>query len=165
MKPVSQTPTTRPGTVDRSRIRVKALAVILHPAGDRHLCLRMRDTRGEVFHRPLGGGIELGETSAEAVVREIREELDATFVPDRLLGVVENIFELDGETGHEVDFLYAGRLAEPDAVPDEGRPFTDGEDRMWAEWRPVHGADPEVALYPDGLQDLLARHLADSERR
>jgi len=162
---VPDLPTTRPGSVDRSRIRVKALAVILHPDGDRHLCLRMQNTRGEVFNRPLGGGVELGETSAQAVVREIREELDATFVPEALLGAVENIFELDGEIGHEIDFLYAGRLVEPDAAPDGGRPFTDGEDRMWAEWRPVRGADPEVALYPTDLQDLLERHLAESERR
>jgi hypothetical protein len=59
------------------------------------------------------------------VVREIAEELEATLVDVRLLGVVESIFEIRGELGHEVDFRYAGRLVEDDVIPAEDRTYLD----------------------------------------
>lgn len=148
-------PTTRPGLVVRSDVGVKALAVILDPARRRHLVFRARNQAGREFSRPLGGTVELGERTDDAVVREIREELDATFVPEAQLGVVENIFELDGELGHEIDFLYVGSIEEPDIVPDGGRAFADGGSPGWAEWRPINDPPPDVALYPTGLQELL----------
>ncbi|MCM0619774.1 NUDIX hydrolase [Nocardioides bruguierae] len=145
--------------VDRSRIRVKAFAVLLHPDGTRHAVSRMSTTEHPTLHRPLGGSVELGEPALDAAVREIREELDATLVEPRLLGVLENVFTIDGELGHEVVFVHLGHLAEADAVPDEGRPFTDGDVPCWVEWRPVAG-DPEVPLFPTGLQEMLEEHLA-----
>lgn len=38
--------------------------------------------------RPLGGGIEFGETAADAVVREFGEELDANVRPLHRVGVL-----------------------------------------------------------------------------
>ena len=54
----------------------------------------MDTVKGSAFARPLGGGIDFGETSQDAIVREIREELGAELTDARLLGIVENIFEL-----------------------------------------------------------------------
>ena len=155
-----QVPTTQPGSTDPSQVRVKALAVVLDADRSRHLVFRARNQAGQDFHRPLGGGVEPGERAAEAVVREIAEELGATFRPEALLGVVENIFELDGQLGHEVVFLFTGTLAEADIVPPEGRVFHDNGDPGWAEWRPVHGDDDACPLYPDELQRLLDDWLA-----
>lgn len=153
-------PTTVPGAVDRSLVHVKALAVVLDRARARHLVVRARNRVGREFNRPLGGTVEVGERSIEAVVREIREELGATFEPEALLGVVENIFELDGELGHEIVFLYVGALVERDVVPDGGRAFDDLGAPGWAEWRPIVGAPANVPLYPDGLEQLLDEWLA-----
>lgn len=144
--------------VDRSRIRVKAFAVILDEDGTRHAVSRMSTPEHPAFHRPLGGSIELGEHSSAAVVREIQEELDATLVDPELLGVLENVFIIDGETGHEVVFVYAGRLAETDAVPVEGRAFIDVDRPGWVEWRSVAG-EPGLPLFPDGLQALIDAHV------
>lgn len=44
--------------------------------------------KGTCFCRPLGGGIEFGETSRETIVREIREEIDADVINLRLIGVI-----------------------------------------------------------------------------
>ncbi len=148
-------PTTRPGAIDRSYVQVKSLAVVLDQVRARHLVFRAHNQAGTEFNRPLGGSVELGERSLDAVVREIREELDATFVPEGLLGIVENIFELDGELGHEIVFLYIGSFAERDVVPDEGRAFDDIGSPGWAEWRSITDPPPHVALFPDQLQELL----------
>lgn len=152
-------PSTRPGSVDRGRVRVKALAVILDEQRTRHAVFRLRNQAGEEFSRPLGGSVEFGESTEAAAVREIREELGATFIPDALLGVVENIFELDGESGHEIDFLYVGRMADPNSVPLDGRDFLDGDQPGWAEWRSIEHPPADVALYPVELQGMLEEWL------
>jgi ADP-ribose pyrophosphatase YjhB (NUDIX family) len=146
--------------VDRSHIRVKAMAYLPNAAGTHHAVLRGEDPDGgRRFHRLIGGSVELGERAAEAIVREIAEELRATLVEPVLLCVVENLFTFDGETGHEVVFVYAGRLAEGDVVPPEGGWYDDVGQPMWVEWRPI-GAPPDgdadaLPLYPDGLGTAL----------
>lgn len=152
---MSEVPAHRAGN---ARIKVKAFAVMLDEAGTHHLVWRGHDT-GRPFHRLLGGHLEPGEATIDCVVREIDEELGATLVAPRLLGVLENVFEHEGEPGHEVVFVYAGDLDDPDNVPPEGRWFTDGGERQRVEWRPVtvpvghpHAAIP---LYPTGLQEML----------
>lgn len=142
--------------VDRSSIRVKAFAFLPDSTGTRHVVWRGTNPgRGE-FHRMLGGGIELGERSEEAVVREIREELGVELMAPRLLGVVENIFEFGGETGHEVVFVYGGRADRlEEVVPPEGGTFHDGDVPIRVEWRPLDDAGADVPLYPDGVAGLL----------
>lgn len=142
--------------VDRSHIRVKAFAVLRNRAGTHHAVLRGYDPgEDQEFHRLLGGGIELGERSEAAVTREIAEELGATMLESELLGVVENIFEFDGQAGHEVVFVYAGRLAEGDHVPPEGGTYADNGVPMRVEWRALDDHDLDLPLYPDGARELL----------
>lgn len=57
-------------------------------------------------------GVEFGETSRQAIVREVQEELSGEITDLRLLGVLENRFTFDGEDGHEIVFVYDGRFAD-----------------------------------------------------
>ena len=61
----------------------------------------------QTFYRALGGGIEFGETSKDAIKREFQEEIHADIKVGELLGVTENIFTYQGKTGHEIVFLYS----------------------------------------------------------
>lgn len=56
------------------------------------LVVEYDDIRDFTFYRPPGGGIEFGEHSRDAVIREIHEELGVTVTILRRLGVVENIW-------------------------------------------------------------------------
>lgn len=144
--------------VDRSSIRVKAMVYLPNEAGTHHAVLRGHDPVGDrVFHRLIGGGVELGERAADAIVREVAEELHATLVEPRLLGVLENIFTFEGAPGHEVVFVFAGRLAEGVVVPPEGGWYDDLGVPMWVEWRPLahDPSDGALPLYPDGAEELL----------
>ena len=71
--------------MNEGRIRTIVLGIFLHE--DRLLVFRGDDpARDVVFYRPLGGGVEFGERSADAFVREMREELGAELTGNPLPG-------------------------------------------------------------------------------
>lgn len=91
--------------MDKERIR--PIVVCLFRKGDRILVSEGFDSsKGDHYCRPLGGGIEFGESSRDALRREIQEEVGAEVESLELLGVLENIFTFEGAQGHEVVFVY-----------------------------------------------------------
>ncbi len=75
-----------------NKIRPNVLVII--EKNNKLLAQKGTDTiTGEVFYRLLGGGIEFGESSHEALKREIVEELGAHILSEELLCVTENIFD------------------------------------------------------------------------
>lgn len=93
-------------------IRLKSLAWI---EDDRALfVVRNRDAvKGDDYYRPIGGSVNFGEKTAEALLREVNEELAATISITGDPLIVENIFVCDGVTGHEIDYLYPARFTDP----------------------------------------------------
>lgn len=106
------------------------------------------------FHRLIGGSVEHGETHRAAIEREAAEELSATISGLRYLGVVENIFRYEGEAGHEIVFVYTGRLdPEPAAA---GATLTESNGEIVpVVWRSFADADEVLPLYPAGVMELF----------
>jgi ADP-ribose pyrophosphatase YjhB (NUDIX family) len=73
-------------------------------------------SKDETYYRPLGGTIDFGEHSEAAIRRELREELNVRVVLARLLGVIENAFTVNGQPGHEIDFIYEVSVVEIDRL-------------------------------------------------
>ncbi len=95
------------------RIRVLALALISRPSDGRWLAMRGTDPiKGEEFYRPAGGGVEFGESSRDAVCREILEEFSAVVEPVGLWGATENLFIHMDKPGHEIVFLWECRFVD-----------------------------------------------------
>lgn len=138
-------------------LRVKAVCVFTNE--DRILAIAGHDpTKGQSFWVPVGGRVEFGETSREAILREIEEELSAEVADLRLLGVLENIFTFDGDDGHEIVFIYDARFIEP-SMYRLGQVDGIEENQSFA----AYWIDPDAPtdgrpLYPDGLAELLASH-------
>ena len=139
--------------------QIRALVLCLFRDGDRILVSRDYDSvKRNYYYRPLGGGIEFGETSRDAIVREIREELGAEIEDVRWLGTLENIFTLEGEPGHEIVLVYDARfvdrlLYEQDVVlgqePEIGATFQ-------AEWMTLEDLVKSPARFvPEGLATLI----------
>ena len=137
----------------RSRIRPVALAVIRD--GSRLLVRRYNAPNGDRYYRPLGGAIEFGERAAQAVKRELLEEIEAEIEQVRHLTTVENIFERDGERAHQIEFLFEAQLVDRtlyavdviDGMESSGK-------RIEAVWLDI--SEPlDGPLYPEGLRELL----------
>ena len=140
--------------------RIRPLAICIFRHDDRILVAEGYDSvKDEYFYRPLGGGIEFGETSMETVCRELMEELNVEVDRDSLtyLGTVENIFHFNGTPGHEIVLIYDGALKESGLY--EQAVLTgqeaNGED-IRAVWMSIDEfSSGKSILYPTGLVEIL----------
>lgn len=136
---------------------IRVLAICLFRRGDEILVTEGLDTStNRRYARPLGGGVELGETSEQTIVREIREEIGAEVRDLKLLGVLENLFELEGQQRHEVVFVYDGQFVDLSLYQKTEIPLRDGGWLTGAIWRSLEGFGEESMLVPVGIEKLVA---------
>ena len=133
-------------------IRVVAIGVVRRGADI--LVFEGRDPEsGGVFYRPLGGGVEEGEHSREALARELAEEIGAALTNLRLISVMENRFSYAGKPRHEIVFVYECAFA--DRALYERERFEVSDEACVAVWRPLASFSPDAPLVPAGLSALL----------
>ncbi|MGB5826304.1 MAG: NUDIX hydrolase [Pseudomonas mandelii] len=139
--------------------RIRALALCIFHHDGRILVNEALDpVTGKPFLRPIGGGIEFGETSAQAVLREVDEELGLSITDVRLLGTLENIFTYAGTPGHEIVQVYDAKFVDAsvyellhlDAQESDGAAFV-------AKWLALDSITGETPLVPAGLYELLKK--------
>lgn len=118
--------------------------------------------REQRFYRPIGGGVEFGERAADALAREVMEEIKAPVQDLRYIGMLENIFEYEGQPGHEICILFDGAFVESFRNADDYtvQGIDDDEVLYTARWMKISDfAAPESPpLYPDGLLKMIAEH-------
>ena len=144
----------------KKKERIRPLALCVFRRGDRILLARGYDSsKGETFYRPVGGKIEFGETAAQAVAREVMEELGAQVADIVYLGALENIFQYEGKLGHEIVLVFDGRFVDESLNADDVQLVgeDDGETLYEANWHTLAAfrAANAPPLYPDGLLALL----------
>lgn len=115
-------------------IRIVA-AVVLDPTG-RLLLVRKRDT--DVFMQP-GGKFEPGETSQQALIRELREELGFELEPGDLEFVGRFEADAANEAGHRIDCDVHFTVLDTDGVV-----AAEIEERIWVDPATMH----ELRLAP-----------------
>lgn len=84
---------------------VRATALILHNG-------KLLVTKDKDKYYTIGGAIQVNESTEEAVVREVREELGVKAEAGQLAFVVENRFEEDDVYYHNIEFHYLVDLLE-----------------------------------------------------
>lgn len=124
---------------------------------------------GESLWALPGGRVEFGETSEQALVREMQEELDADVTVDRLLWVVENMFEYAGTSFHEVGMYFLMTIATEPRIHNTEQFFgnddfmMDGSiGRLIFKWHPIDTLR-DASLVPPFLIDSL-RDIPDTPR-
>jgi ADP-ribose pyrophosphatase YjhB (NUDIX family) len=97
---------------------MRAVALALIRRNDEILVERGYDTvEGGAFFRLLGGTIEFGELGADAVRRELREELGIEIEVGPRIATIENIFTWEGRRWHEIALVYECLLDGAAALP------------------------------------------------
>ena len=86
--------------------RYRAAAIIIE-----NDCVLFVGNENENYYYSVGGGVHMGETSEDAVVREVFEETGVKYEIDRLAVIHENFFNentgsLKGLDCHEICFYY-----------------------------------------------------------
>jgi ADP-ribose pyrophosphatase YjhB (NUDIX family) len=142
----------------RSLRAIRPVALCAFRRGDKVLAFEAFDgVKQQRFRRFPGGGIEFGETAEAAVRREMREELDTELADVRLLGVVDSLFEFQGQPGHEHVFVFEASFPQPERYHSL-EAFRMADHGGWLDmgWVPVDQLrDPLVPLVPEEVVDLL----------
>jgi len=125
---------------------------------DEHVLAVCYDGDESIWTLP-GGRVETLETSAEALGRELHEELGVPVTVGRLLWVTENFFRLAGYPQfHELAFYYEAILPTDCAWRNTTRQFEglDGTTRLTFRWVPLAALET-FPLRPAFLRQHLTR--------
>jgi ADP-ribose pyrophosphatase YjhB (NUDIX family) len=147
----------------QAKIRVKVLAWIENNGN--LFVARMHDNvKGDDYYRPIGGSVEFGETTTTALHREVKEELDTEILITGQPLVLENIFTCDGQSGHEIDYLYPARFIDSKFYAREVFPLVEDNiktfDATWIDLDSFLRGD--LRLVPEGLLELYRRRSQSS---
>ena len=113
----------------------------------------------EKFWTFPGGTAEIGESSADTLIREMQEETGCTISLGRHLWTVENFFSFEGRTWHEVGVYYLMNM--PDAFPFAPETIVhrvrDAKNDLEFKWVPAEKARLEaLPLQPDFIPARIA---------
>jgi len=129
------------------KIVVKALCII-EQGRKLLLCKSYDNVKKEIFFRFVGGTVNFGKKSEEALRREIRGELNSEIENLKFITVIENIFTYEGRKKHEICFLYKGDLARKDLYYKNVIPILDHKG-FPAELVPISDIlEGKIILYP-----------------
>ncbi len=136
------------------KIRVIVICIFRH--GDKILVFEQFDrSKGTPYYRPLGGGVEFGETTEQALKREIKEEIGEEITDLNLMTVLESLFSVDGKPGHEIVYVYDGRFIDESAYRRDSFAVREETETIKASWRRLDFFNDYHRLVPEALVPLL----------
>ena len=140
-------------TKDNNWFRYRAAAIIIE-----NDCVLFVGNSRENYYYSVGGGVKMGETAEEAVLREVYEETGIHYEVDRLAVIHENFFNenegsLKGLECHEICFYF---LMKSRGTQDlNSNSYTQGyKEEM--HWIPISGLGKYKA-FPSFMKDYLNR--------
>lgn len=138
-----------------NQIRVLALGLIRD--GDRTFLSEGYDpVKQQTFYRALGGGVDFGESSYDALKREFMEELQAELTNIKYLGCIENLFTFNGKAGHELLQLYQCDFVDSKFYQLEQIEFAEGEYKKTALWMDIKQCKSgELRIVPEQFLEYL----------
>jgi len=139
--------------MQKGTIRVIVLGLIR--SGDRIFVSECEDpVKQDTFYRALGGGIEFGEHSIDALQREFQEEIQAELTNIKYLACLENFFVYNGKAGHELIQVYQCDFVDSKFYELDSLDFADGDGEHTALWMPIERfRSGELRLVPDQFID------------
>ncbi len=138
---------------------VRAAAVALH---DGYVLLHRAE--GDNFWTLPGGRVQMGETGADTVIREMQEEIDVAVTVDRMVFVSEEFFDYNDSRYHELGMFYTVALPADAPLLDKTTTHEGVEDgplqpqRLIFQWFKVDALDAvELPIKPGDMVQRLAQ--------
>ena len=116
--------------------------------------LVQREKDGDEYALP-GGHVQMGETTANALVREYQEETGADIRCERLLWTEECFWEWNGCKHHNLTYYYLIALNGGSDIPDDGVfvPHRDNSSVVIG-WMPIDRLS-DIVIYPEFLKRTI----------
>ena len=138
-----------------SEKNIRSVALLLAVKNDKILVIAANDyVKNEDFYRLIGGGIEFGETGAEALKREVKEEIKAEIKNIKYLGLIENIFNFEGKKMHELALVYRADFKDKNIYQKKEIKILDSRHPQKAYWLDKKTI-LKVKFYPEGLNKFI----------
>ena len=136
--------------VDDYKLNVRAAGVMIHNGK----ILVHRNVNSD-HYALIGGRVEIGESSANTIKREIKEELGKDIEITGYISTIENFFEMKGSKYHEILFVHKGEFVdEKDKKIEYTLKNLEGKDYLQYEWLAISKID-EYPLWPLVIKDVL----------
>ena len=117
---------------------------------------RIDDISKEKFYRLVGGCIEFGELSKDALKREFQEELSLEIKNCKLLSTFESIFTFNTVKMHETVFLYASDFKDSNVYNKKNIEGLEGSRKFNAVWISVSDfLNKKYKIYPKEIVQYL----------
>ena len=153
-------------TKENSWFRYRARAIIIENG-----CVLFAGNENENYLYSIGGGVHMGETAEEAVVREVFEETGIHYEIERLVVIHENFFSensgtLKGLDCHEISLYF---LMKPRGTQELNSNSTTNGVKEEMHWIPIEDLD-KYRAFPSFLKDYLSKehsgieHIITDER-
>ena len=115
--------------------------------------------RGDSGYALVGGHVSFGETTAETLVREFKEEIGADIRIERLLMVGENFFPWGHRPCHQINLYYLVSLLDERQIPLDGTFSAVDElgneridlDMCWVDVKDI----PNITVYPTEAKEHI----------
>lgn len=129
------------------------------------ICLLLRDNdllvvpyfdefKNDYFYRSPGGAIRFGESSRQAIQRELKEELGMFDCKLEALGIIENLYNYLGNEFHQHVFVFRGEMPSEFYQHDHFI-FKEKDQEFRAIWKSLSTFDQNHRLVPAGIEKLL----------
>lgn len=153
-------------TKENNWFRYRAAAIIIE-----NDCVLFASNEIDDYLYSIGGGVHMGETAKEAVLREVYEETGVYYEIDHLAVIHENFFNenygtLKGLNCHEISFYF---LMKPRGTQELHSNSTTQCVKEQMRWIPIKDLDKYKA-FPIFLKDYLSKehlgieHIVTGER-
>ena len=133
--------------------RYRAAAIIIENG-----CVLFAGNELEDYYYSVGGAVHMGETAADAVIREVYEETGVHYEIDHLAVIHENFFSesngtLEGLDCHEICFYFMMKPRNTMELNSNSRTCGVKEEMHWI---PINELDKYKA-FPQFMKDYLSR--------
>ena len=120
----------------------------------RNECVLLQTTAEDDFYAFPGGHVAFGESNADTLTREFREEIGAEVRVGKLQWVAENFFPWGEKPCHQICKYFLVDIAD-EHTPTEGI-FRGRENHLEFHWVPIADVG-QLEIYPTNAKELLGK--------